>query len=61
MLDVMNNFNNSMNDDIYLGPLCESDEDTQEHLLKCEIIKNEENLSYSDIYGQNIKKTKENC
>ena len=58
MLNVMNNFKKSADDDIYLCPLCESDEDSQEHLLKCEIIDNVANVKYDDIFSQNINKQK---
>ena len=58
MLEVKNNFKNSFDDDIHLCPLCESDEDTQEHLLKCEMMIDDldANLNYDDIFGQNTKK-----
>ena len=37
---------------------CEFDEDSQEHLLSCEMICNNANLNYYEIFGQNIKKQK---
>ena len=49
MLDVKNNFKNSFDDDIHLCPICESDEDTQEHLIKCEMMNNEINVDVNYI------------
>ena len=40
-----------------LCPLCEKEEDSQEHILDCEIINNgEDEIEYLDIFGSNIEK-----
>ena len=59
MLNVKWNFGNKA-----LFPLCKLDEDKQEHLLECILIKvrspnlmeNKYQSKYEDIYSSNIKK-----
>ena len=55
MLDVKCNFKNLYK--CLLCPLCEKEEDSQEHIMNCEIINDGENENeYLDIFGTNIEK-----
>ena len=60
MLHVLHNFGQETQ-----CPLCKIGDDNQKHLLECMILKmmcpeilNNKTIIYSDLFGENIKKTK---
>ena len=60
MFNVRNNFRNNYVQSNTLCPLCSSSEDSQEHLLECDIIKNNVNNNkdsvYEDIFSDDPEK-----
>ena len=63
MVRVGNNYRamySGQSDAVIVCPLCQSGEDTQEHLLECPNLGNEEiSVRYSDIFSMNSTEVKE--
>ena len=55
MFHVRNNFRNNYNKNDLLCPLCKMEEDTQEHLFKCEFIKSKYNNKNNDNVYEQVK------